>query len=208
MRIVLISIVVAFLAFCGWLAGQSGLILLQQTAANEESASTNAPTLSYKRLESADIGGFSATGGPAEKVILGAKDPKTEDPDVGYKFQLELSSKGAAIARVTFSNGNDNGFDDRDYKDPQPLEILSPVRGDILSMANREFILVEQKLQFRLDQLSWKSLGVEKGHNGSQAARFEALIKTSAGNPVVELIKTYRVYVGSYQLDCEESVGR
>ena len=57
-------------------------------------------------------------------------DPKTEDANTGFKYQLELSSKGAAIRKVTFSNGPDmqgkaTGFDDRDHKNPQPLEILS-----------------------------------------------------------------------------------
>ena len=234
-RIVLVLVVVGFVVFCGWLVAESGLdcrfrgndkgaagqscILLQKTMADEKGEprpsegrdeTTGAPGGGNERLEAADFTTFEVYGGSAQIVTLGAADPETEDPDIGFKFQLELSSKGAAIRKATFSNGNDNGFDDRDYKDPQPLVILSPVSrpdgGEILSMANKEFIFVEHKLQLLLNDLHWKSYDVEKAEDGSQTARFEAIIKDDKGQPVVKLIKTYKVTPGRYLLECKLTV--
>ncbi|MHC4657709.1 MAG: membrane protein insertase YidC [Planctomycetota bacterium] len=213
MRIVLTLIVVGFCLVCGWLVADSGLfessaaggkscILLQRTTANEGRESAGAPAPKAERLEAAGAD-FRAFGGPAEPVILGAKDPCTEDPDLGFKLQLELSSKGAAIRKATFSNGNDNGFDDRDYKNPQPLVILSPVGGDILSMAVKQFVLVQHQKQFDLDKLSWKRVAVGEGYDGCQTAQFEAIIKDPAGEPVVRLTQTFKICVGSYQVDCD-----
>ena len=204
-------IVVGFVGFCGWLVAESGLfessrtggracILLQQTVVNEESGTADAPVSRNERLEAADFTTFGADSAPVRSVTLGSMDPRS-----GFKFQLELSSRGAAIKKAAFSD-----FDDRDYKDPQPLEILSPVQlsggNEILSMANADFVFVRQRLKLPLDKLHWKSYGVVKDYDGSQAVRFEAIIKTSAGEPAVKLTKTYKVVVGSYHLDCDVTV--
>ena len=224
---ILVLIVVGFVVFCGWLVAESGpnfrwhssnkcsaaqpCILLQNTT-GETDDTVNAPAEKNAQLKAADFTVLEAVGGSAETVILGAADPETEDPDTGFKLQLELSSKGAAIRKATFSNGNDNGFDDREYKDPQPLVILSPVKliddREILSMANREFIFVQQRQQLRLHELHWISFDVEEDYyDGSQMARFEAIIKIQGtGEPVIKLIKTYRIAPGSYLLDCGVTV--
>jgi YidC/Oxa1 family membrane protein insertase len=146
-----------------------------------------------------DFTSFTADNAPPGSVTLGSVDPKS-----GFKFQLQLSTKGAAIERATFS-----GFDDRDPQDPQPLEILTPVQlpaGDILSMTNTNFVFVDYGLQLPLDKLHWKSYDVEKAYDGSQTARFEATIKTSEGEPVIKLTKTYTVALDNYLLDCELTV--
>ncbi|MFB0525149.1 MAG: hypothetical protein ACETVZ_06375, partial [Phycisphaerae bacterium] len=170
MRTALFLFVIVFCLFCGLLVIESGLfenrpqaeqrcILLQQTTTNEKQDTASGPALENESASGgADFANFSAVGGPEKNVILGAKNPKTEDHETGYKFQLELSSKGAAIRKATFSNGLHNGrpsgFSDRDYENPQPLQILSPVRqadgSEILSIANKEFILVQQNRQFAL----------------------------------------------------------
>jgi YidC/Oxa1 family membrane protein insertase len=201
MKRVLTLLVIGFLALCCWLAVDSGVVLLQQAGANEKAADANIPALQSERLEAGDVIDFRATGGPAGRVILGAKDPNTEDPDTGFKFQLELSSKGAAIENATFSDGDGKGFDDRDPKDPQPLVMLSPVSSDVLSMANREFVLVGQQRQLDLWRLHWRNSRVDKGDDGSQTARFEAIVETTDGEAVAKLIKTYKVSMGSYLLD-------
>ena len=230
-RIVLVLVVVGFCFFCGWLVVESGLdcrfrgndkgadgqscILLQKTTADEKDETAGAPAGENERLEAAGFTTFSADNAPAQTVTLGAADPKTEDHETGFKFQLELSSKSAAIRKATFSNGLHNGrpsgFDDRDYKDPQPLVILSPVSrpdgGEILSMANKEFVFVEQQLQLRLQDLHWESFSIEKAKDGSQTARFEATIKVQDTNePAIKLIKTYKVFPGRYLLECNLTI--
>ena len=217
MRVILTLIVVGFVVFCGWLVVESGLdcrfcgndkgatgqpcILLQKTTGNEKTGAVNAPASNNERLEAAEAITFGVDHARVKSVTLGSTDPKS-----GFTFQLELSSKGAAIRKATFS-----GFDDRDYKDPQPLVILSSVQkrdgSEILSMASREFVFVQQQSQIPLDKLHWESFDVETTYDGSQTARFEATIKVQGTNePVVRLIKTYRVIPDTYLLDCELTV--
>jgi len=158
----------------------------------------NASAAEDVQLQADESISFGADNAAAETVTLGSTDKKS-----GFMFQLELSSKGAAIRKATFSR-----FDDRNYKDPKPLEILSPVKladgSEILSMANTNFVFVEQQLQLPLHKLQWESFGVERDiYDGSQTARFEAIIKIKdTGEPVLKLTKTYKVTVGSYHLDC------
>jgi YidC/Oxa1 family membrane protein insertase len=77
-------------------------------------------------------------------------------------------------------------------------------------MANTAFqndILVQQKSALPLQKLNWKSFGVEKTGDGSQTARFEAIIKNlGTDEPVYKFIKTYTIIPGSYLLDCNITV--
>jgi len=215
MRFIFTLIVIGFVVFCGWLVVESGFfecsvpaagpcILLQSATGNENNSAANVFT-----EEPPQVGGdnsviLRAFGAPAKSVTLGSVDPNS-----GFKFQLEFSSKGAAIRKATFS-----GFNDRDYKNPQPLVIILPVRqadgSEILSMANKEFqndALVQQNLQVPLDKFSWKSFDKEIEDDGSQMARFEADIKVEDTNePVLKLIKTYKIIPGSYLLECELTI--
>ena len=212
MRIALTLVVVGFCLFCGWLVVESGLfecslpnsgpcILLQRTTGNKNIGEANVPAEEAPQIGADDSVTFGADSAPAKSVTLGSVDPKS-----GYNFQLELSSKGAAIRNVTFS-----GFDDRDYKDPQPLVIISPVQErdgrEILTMANMSFVFVQKQLQLPLDRLHWKSFYKETAGDGSQTARFEAIIKiVGTDEPVVKLIKTYKIIPYSYLLECNITV--
>jgi len=222
--------VICFCLFCGWLVIESGLlecgstehaevssqggqpcILLQKTIGEEKSGAENAPAKETPKIGAAESISFTADFAPAQSIILGAKNPETEDPDVDYKFQLELSPKGAAIRKVTFSNGNNNGFDDRDPKNPQPLVVISPMRqsdgSEVLAMANTGFVFKEYELRLLLDSFHWKSFDVEPSPDGSQTARFETTIRFKATNePVMKLTKTYKVRPGSYLMDCDITV--
>jgi YidC/Oxa1 family membrane protein insertase len=210
-KAILALIVVGFCFFCGILVFECGLfdsshtvgkscILLQQTTVDEKPAAATASAEERAQLKVADFTSFGADSAAARSVTLGSIDPRS-----GFKFQLELSSKGAAVSKATFSE-----FDDRDYKDPQPLVILSPVRradgSEILAIANADFVFVQHGLKLALDRLHWKSYGVEKDYDGSQTARFEAVIKDAAGEPAVKLSKTYKASVDSYLLDCSLTV--
>jgi YidC/Oxa1 family membrane protein insertase len=161
----------------------------------EENPATESPVL--KAAETIQLG---ATNAPAKNVTLGSTDRRS-----GFKFELELTSQGAAINKAAFSE-----FDDRDYKNPRPLVILSPVKlpddSEVLSMANKEFVFVQQQLLLPLDKLHWQTFDVETLQDGSQTARFEATIKEDSGSPVIKLIKTYKVIPNSYLLDCELTI--
>ena len=138
-----------------------------------------------------DVVNFDATGGSADTVTLGSTELESD-----FEFELELNTKGAAVSKATFSE-----FNDRHYKNPQPLVILSGV-GEVLPMANKEFVFVEQQQQLSLNRLNWKSSGRQLEADGSQAADFEAFIKIKDTNePTLKLTKTYKIFPGSYMLD-------
>jgi len=144
---------------------------------------------------------FGVDNALATGVTLGSTDPNS-----GFKFKLELTSEGAAISKAVFS-----GFNDRDYKDPKPLVFLSSVKlpygGDVLSMANREFIFVQHQQQLPLGKLNWQSFDVDTLPDGSQTARFETTIKDDgSGSPAIKLVKTYKIVPDSYLIACELTI--
>lgn len=216
MRKILTFSLVGFVVFCALLVFESGFfkkcptdnqgcILLQQKADTDDPQPQTENEIELNKQPTQTVSPIIYPA-PAGSVILGAADPKTEDPESGYRFQLELTSKGAAINKATFSNGRGKGFDDRDYKDPQPLVILSPVAETVLSMANKELVFVEQGLQLPLDKLHWHVGQVEQGHD-TQTVSFETVIKDkNTGWDIIKLIKTYKVTIGSYQVDCDISI--
>ena len=209
---VLFFILLVFVCFCGVLVWESGLfankapatgglMLLQQTTTEQKQDVSVPREPEIVRLESADLPALGADNAPAETIVLGSTDP-----DSGYNFELELTTKGAAIRQAAFS-----GFDNRDPDDPQPLVILSPLElgggREILPMANRGFVFVEHKLRLALDRLHWESLGIERLENGGQRASFEAVIVNKDNDePVIKLTKTYTVAAGSYLLGCDLAV--
>jgi YidC/Oxa1 family membrane protein insertase len=209
---VLFFILLVFVCFCGVLVWESGLFannvpatggltLLQQTTTEQKQEVSVPREPEIVKLEPAALPTLGADNAPAETVLLGSTDP-----DSGYNFELELTTKGAAIRKATFS-----GFDDRDPDDPQPLVILSPLElgggREILPMASGGFVFVEHKLRLPLDRLHWESLGVERLAEGKQTAIFEAVIvNKDSGEPVIKLTKTYTVAAGSYLLSCDLAV--
>ncbi|MBN1803770.1 MAG: YidC/Oxa1 family insertase periplasmic-domain containing protein, partial [Sedimentisphaerales bacterium] len=217
MRIFFFSVIIVFCLFCGWLVVESGLfdfsgqqqgcILLQNTAAEQEQSDVNTPQVEQPKMTSSMKTVYGADNSTAETVVIGAKDPNTEDPELGFKFQLELSTKGAAVRSATFSNGNGKGFDNRDPNNPMPLKVIMPVKmpngSEILSMANTGFVFIDDGVRLPLDRLQWKNLGVKKDAEGNESASFEAVIKVKdTDEPVVKLTKTYTVKPGNYMLDC------
>jgi len=213
MKIALTSFVMVFVLLCGWLVVESGffddspqtspgLILLQNVAADEETEIPNLTVSDEEPSEAVDSINFGADNASARTITLGSVDPKS-----GYKYLLELSSKGAAIRKAVFSE-----FDDRDYKNPQPLVIISPIPerdgSEVLAMANTNFVFVQHKLQLPLNRLDWQSFDAETADDGSsQTARFETIIKRQdTGRPVIKLTKTYKINRDSYLLDCDITV--
>ena len=209
-RTLLVLIVVGFVVLCGWLVIESGpcencrpqrgpCILLQQTTATEGKEGAKAAGAKKETFEAAAPAGFGADHAPATSVTLGSIDPKSN-----YMLEVELVSKAAAIRSAVFSQ-----FDDRDPNNPQPLQILSPVKlydgSEVLSMANTSFVFVKHKSLLSLDELHWESLGKEKG-DGWQKGSFTTVIKDSNGAPVVKLTKSYKITAGSYLLDCDLTV--
>ena len=208
------SLVVLLAGFClvcvcmlGWSvrqdaqpqSGNRGLLLLQQTTDVNRPAPT--PAAAPQTLAPAPaVPSYSAVGGPAETVTIGSVEK-----DSGFKFRLELDSRGAAIRQATFSE-----FKDRDHKDPQPLNFLSPVQvgpgREMLSMATMKLHLVDQQVSLNLSRLSWHALGITADDEGASVVSFEATITDAQDEPFLKLTKSYRVAPESYLVECTLTV--
>lgn len=210
MKKILTVSMACFLCLCAWLIFKAAYmndctgnkekpcILLQQTAAeqNELPVKIEQPQ-ELPTLIPAKLPAYGAENAPAKMVTMGSIDPQSE-----FEFQLELSSQGASIYRATMSR-----FDDRDYKNPQPLVLLAPVSkrngSEWMSLANKNFIFVKDRLQFPLDRLQWQTSDLEKDGYGAEKVTFSTTLKNKTnGTDVVKLTKTYTVRPSSYLLDC------
>ena len=148
---------------------------------------------------------LAAVSGREATVRLGAVYPasitRTNDPHA-YKFEVELTTLGAAVRTATLSE-----FDNRDAKDRQPLMLLTPLSNSrsVYSLANTALRVAPAGAQafgvlaFPLDRLHWQV--VESA--APNAATFEAVLVDQATQAAtLRLIKTYRVRPGSYDLTC------
>ncbi|HOQ05419.1 MAG TPA: YidC/Oxa1 family insertase periplasmic-domain containing protein [Anaerohalosphaeraceae bacterium] len=179
----------------------------EQTADTQQTpAEPEEPVVSFDNL--------SAVSGPEQTVTLGALYDvcrRTNDPSQ-YKFQVELTTRGAAVKTVTLSE-----FDDRHKDNPQPFVLLKPIltgERPIYTLASTSLSLTGNKgsssaLVFPLDRLNWTVV-----EQSADKAVFEALlgqVETRDGQriltvPQIRLRKTYRIEPGRYDLTCELTV--
>jgi YidC/Oxa1 family membrane protein insertase len=193
----LVTFLVCFVALCGFLSIENLIAPAYSHPTEPMAALTSGTTLGALPAEQQvneddafDLSGLTAISAADKSVTIGSIYP-----DTGFKLQLELTSKGAAITRATLSE-----FDDRDPDNPQPLVILSPIIADknIYSLANGNFELVDQKQQLPLDMLNWRI--TEEGR--SHQVTFEAIIKDAGGKDIIKLTKSYEAFPESYNIDC------
>lgn len=179
----------------------------EQTADTPQTpAEPEEPPVSFENL--------SALSGPEQTVTLGALYDvcrRTTDPSQ-YKFQIELTTRGAAVKTVTLSE-----FDDRNKDNPKPFVLLKPIDAGerpIYTLANTSLSLTGNKgssntLVFPLERLNWTV-----AEQSADKAVFEALlgqVETRDGQriltvPQIRLRKTYRIEPGRYDLTCELTI--
>jgi YidC/Oxa1 family membrane protein insertase len=155
---------------------------------------------------------LSAVSGKEETVTLGTLYEfcqRTTDP-AQYKYQIELTTRGAAVKSVTLSE-----FNDRDPDNPKPFVLLNPILAEtspIYSLTSRSFRIAGPNASafpdqaFPLQRLNWMLL-----QHDQDSAVFEARlgrVETRDGQRVlaetqIRLQKTYRIRRGSYDLTCE-----
>jgi YidC/Oxa1 family membrane protein insertase len=218
-----IAVVSVFCLFCGWLvvdaivhhpqqarqlfnrmvplAGQldEAESVTQETVEPVVEVITSAPVV-YPTL--------SAVSAAEQTVMLGAVYESIErfDDDSKYKFQVELTSQGAAVKTLTLSE-----FKDRGTKDPIPLTVLSPLSNgrDVYSLSNTTLKVAPADASqfdsraFPLNKLHWALTET----NSQDQVRFEAVlsdINTSA--EMLKVIKTFRLEPGSYDLTLDIAV--
>lgn len=193
-----------FAIFIIFIAGVFGFCVCPASAADasiEASAVEGDVGAEQASGENFDFSRIEAVNAPNQTRTLGSVYP-----DTGYKFEIEINSKGAGIVRATLSE-----FDDGHYKDPQPLNILLPVEASsgttIYSLGNLSFELTEQKQRFPLGKLHWRSGDVVTGRQAeSQSVSFETILTDAAGKESVKLTKIYRVMKDSYHLECDITI--
>ncbi|MHC5060682.1 MAG: YidC/Oxa1 family insertase periplasmic-domain containing protein [Planctomycetota bacterium] len=206
-KTILNTLLVGFIAFCIVLIIKSGLftsaggvdagpiiMLASETSvgalANEQEPAT----------EDFEFSELTAVNASSESVVIGSVYP-----DTGFKFALELTSRGAAISGARLSE-----FDDRDPKNPQPLALLAPIISDRnkYSLASGGFKLVDKKQRspFPLDWLNWQTGKVVRNNDNSQEVTFEAVLSDAGGAEAIKLTKTYRLQTDSYDIQCNLTV--
>lgn len=216
----LILLLVIFCAFCGYLVIDSGLfkdqsadskgcILLQATNPEELSGAIDEP----QPVLLATPPVLSVENAPSKTFIIGADDPCTHDPsqDNSFKLQLELTTRGASIKNAIYANGNGNGFDDRDPKNPKPFKLLAPIKladgREMLSMANAALIFDDYGLQLPLDKLNWHCRGIEEAPDGCEKVTFTTEVKDkTSGQALLKLTKTFSLPRDSYMANCNISL--
>ncbi|MDD5134665.1 MAG: membrane protein insertase YidC [Phycisphaerae bacterium] len=137
--------------------------------------------------------GVEITAASAETKIftLGSVAP-VHNPS---KFELELTTKGAAVSKVRMRD-----YADRDRENPQPLELLKTF-GNANTMASTRLLLPEMGKAFPLDRLDWQSTGITKTADRVETISFYAVILKD-GKEFIKLTKTYTLSPEDYLLDC------
>jgi YidC/Oxa1 family membrane protein insertase len=210
-----IAVLSVFCLFCGWLIVDAVVHHPQQTkqllgkmvplAAELNETKTPADT-SVERVEEVITAApvvypqLSAANTTEQVVTLGALYDEIErsSDESNYKFQVELTSKGAAIQTLSLSE-----FKDRNTQDPAPLVLLSPLGSgkNTYSLANTALKVAPADAEtfdsraFPLNKLNWKLVETE----ASDEARFEAIMNdANIDTDMLKVVKTYRVKAGSW----------
>ncbi|OHB58831.1 MAG: hypothetical protein A2173_03925 [Planctomycetes bacterium RBG_13_44_8b] len=110
-------------------------------------------------------------------------------------LELTLTAKGAAVMSARLRD-----YDNRDSKNPQPLELLSPVEN-VNTLASKKLLLPALNKAFPLDRLNWQSAGIIKNTDGSESISFYAIILNNS-NDFIKLTKTYTLRPETYLLNC------
>ena len=190
--------------FCETGACSGGRIVpLVSAVGDDVSSESDKEEVKKQQIEKAEAERFSQ---------LSAKSVKSETctigsvhRDTGFKFEAELTNKGAGLSSVTLSE-----FDDRDPDDPKPLVLLSPIvegRKEIYSLANGNFRVAESEAKsfgttaFPLDKLCWRTASASDNE-----VIFEAILNDTTGAEVVKLTKRYSLTKDSYELLCDFTI--
>ena len=225
-KVVLTSILIAFIGLCGILVVESGLFngrnfigsqtiipLASQATMGadtaEEETKTDAPDpvpADANKESGYDFSKFSATQAKLQERTLGDIDldqiERTSDPEK-FKFLVEFTTKGAGIRRVMLSE-----FDNRDPDNPENLLLLSSWDDNVTlyPMANGYFGLTGREVRFPLHKLNWVIVGAVAESYESEKIVFEAILKDAAGKDVFKFTKTFRVTPGSYDIECDLTI--
>ncbi len=210
-RIILFVTAAAFLTWCGYLIYETGIL----TANNGDKG-----VISLSALEDAEAKEAEKdviTSGPVPKEIKDDRDFSvlravndasrtvkigSVDPESGYEFEVELTTKGAAVSSATLTN-----YFAREPQPHEPLVFLRPINRNnksLYSLATGAVQIYDrQKNPLPLDLLDWKLLETGTDEQGAEFCRFEAMLMDYERKDAFRLIKTYKVRPESFTVDCD-----
>jgi YidC/Oxa1 family membrane protein insertase len=153
---------------------------------------------------------FKAVSAKEQKVTLGKlydedKYVRTTDPDK-YKFQVELTSLGAAVRTVRLSE-----FGNLDSDNPGPLGLLSPVNNGrpVYSLACESLYAARSNeafgmTAFPLDKLQWRLVEPVEDNKAVFVAELGTVEKkdgkANLAEAILRITRTFSVQPGSYDL--------
>jgi YidC/Oxa1 family membrane protein insertase len=207
-----------FLIFCSVLVVQSGLFdnQPQQTSGPFIRLSNTPESKVNTAIEEVTLQQApEPTQNSNALELIYAKDPAnpvlgSDVKDGDYKFKLELTSKGASIAKAILSE-----YDDRDPDDPKPLILLSPIDAGqgktVYSFASGNLDLLDINRRYSLSDIDWKTGEVVSALDGTQSVTFEVSLGQTTRTEGVKLVKsealkitkTYSIKPNSYDVDCD-----
>jgi YidC/Oxa1 family membrane protein insertase len=180
------------------------------------------PIMLTQAVESVAYPRLNAVSATLEAVTLGAVYPdvkRTDDPDK-YKFMVIMTNRGAAVQSVFLSEFEARGHTgaaealsadaSSDARVVHPLTLLSPLSNgkDVYSLANTNLWIAPIEAEgfgsksFPLDKLLWKLIAADRN-----TAQFEAVLNDAdSGEPMLKVVKSYRIAPNSYELDCQIGV--
>ena len=128
---------------------------------------------------------LTATGSENRVFVLGPIEPENNP----FKFELQLTTKGAALNSARLQ-----GFSERGTSDV-PLTFLSPIMdnrsNEILSLSNTYLTFEGIKGRFPLGKLNWIPGEIKYGDNGTEQLSFSAVLRTAEYGDVLKITKTY-----------------
>jgi len=188
----------------------------QQTGAGAQVDAEQGAPAEVNRTAPVTYPHLAAKNAQEQTVRLGAiydTIERTSDADK-FKFRVELTSRGAAVAQVTLSEfeareefGTVEALTEEELTDeqPRPLALLAPISDGrtVYTLANTSLLVAPEEAPFGtrafpLDKLNWQL--VES--NGRDMARFEALLyeQEDSSQGTLKITKTYRIEPGSYEM--------
>jgi YidC/Oxa1 family membrane protein insertase len=127
-----------------------------------------------------------------EKVFTLGSVLKHNNP---YKLELEFAAKGAAVLSARLRD-----YDNRDRKNPQPLELLKAVDKTMPFSAYMINLPGLFNNPLELDKINWKVSEIQKNDNIQKITFVTPPIDING--VFIQLKKTYTLWPESYLVDC------
>ena len=123
----------------------------------------------------------------------------SDDPDSRFKLQAELTYYGPGIKRITLRDYDIKAKGDEPYVVQQMANVgqavVYPFQARSVSINGQEI---------RLSASPWDFVGKQVDDDGAAAVTYRISIVDAAGGPVLDIRRTFRLAIDSYDLEVEQ----